>query len=250
MIGAKRKEYEMANGRRLKPWMLSLSVFALTAGLVGCVTPIDVKNASRGQLELLSTLDSAVGDLQQSLDQWHQDKEELIRQEGRVLIARQAIATAIPSSQENKAITADHLFVSYDQQVRPWIDYAFLLPAIEEQIQTLTKRLEATNDPILKGALTNDVDDLRLLQAQIQAKPQLVREIEAIIQGDLTEEQQAAKDVHNKLEILRAQIALMKIMATTVDTWLAIDVTVTQEQVDGLQNAFVTAQKALEGSKQ
>jgi hypothetical protein len=240
----------MAIGRQLRPRLLSLPVFALTIGLVGCVTPVDVKTASRGQLELLSTLDGAVGDLQQSLDQWHQDREELIRQEGRVLIARQAMAAAIPPNQENKAITADHLFVSYDRHVRPWVDYAFLLPAIGEQLTTLTERLETTSDPILKGALTNDLEDLRLLQAQIQAKPQPVREIEAIIQDDLSEEQRTATDVHDKLEVLRAQIALMKVMATKVDAWLAIDVTVTQEQVDGLQNAFVAAQKALGGSKQ
>ena len=64
---------------------------------------------------------------------------------------------------------------------------------------------------------------------------------------DLAAEAKAATSVNDLLDILRAQIAVMKSMAQKVDAWVATDVTVTQEQADALKASLSAAAKALQG---
>ena len=216
--------------------------------LAGCATPIEVKTASKAQLSVIDTLDTAIGDLQQAFDQFHSDKEARIREEGRMLVARQAIATLYPENRTMKQITADALFESYITNVRPWIDNTLLWRDIDEQITSLTKRIAGTSDPARKGQLTLELQDLQAVRAQFgKNKPKAVSEIEDVIAGDLDRERQTAVDVHQLLGILRSQIAVIKSIATKVDAWLVLDVTVSQEQADSLKGAFIGAGKQLGG---
>ena len=48
---------------------------------------------------------------------------------------------------------------------------------------------------------------------------------------------------------MRAQAALMKAVATTIDGWLAQDMTLTKAQADNLETAILNGQKALGGGK-
>ena len=226
------------------PGVLTIIIVALT----GCATPIEVKTASKAQLSVIDTLDTAVGDLQQAFDQFHSDKETRIREEGRMLVARQAIATLYPENRPMKQITADTLFESYDANVRRWIDNTLLWRDIDEKIASLTKRIAGTSDPAQKGQLTLELQDLQADRAQFgKNKPKAVAEIEDVISGDLDSERQTAEDVHQLLGILRSQIAVMKSIATKVDAWLVLDVSVSQEQADSLKEALVGAGKQLGG---
>jgi hypothetical protein len=216
--------------------------------LAGCATPVEVKTASKAQLGVIEALDAAIVDLQQGFDQFHSDKEARIKEEGRMLVARQAIAALYPQSQPMKQITADALFESYNANVRPWIDNALVWRDIDDQIALLTKRIAGTSDPARKGQLTIALQDLQEARARIvQNKPKPVAAIEEVILADLDRERQTANDVDQLLEILRAQIAVMKSIATKVDAWLALDVSVSQEQADSLKEALAGAGKQLGG---
>ena len=220
--------------------------FAIIMALAGCATPIEVKTASKAQLSVIKTLDTAIVDLQQAFDQFHRDKEARIREEGRMLVARQAIATLYPQNRPTKQITADALFESYTTNVRPWIDNTLLWRDIDDQITSLTKRIASTSDPARKGQLTLELQDLQVARALIlKNKPKAVAEIEEVIAGDLDRERQTAEDVRGLLETLRSQIATMKSIATKVDAWLGLDVSVSQEQADSLKEALVGAGKDL-----
>jgi hypothetical protein len=226
-----------------------LGVFTIILmALAGCAAPVEVKTASKAQLEVIEALDSAIVDLSQALDQFHSDKEARIEEEGRMLIARQAIAALYPKNKPMKQITADALFESYDANVRPWIDNALLWRDIDAEITSLTSQIAGAGDPIRKGQLTLDLQDLQETRARIvRNKPKPVAAIEEVIAGDLDRERQTANDVNQLLETLRKQIAVMKSLATKVDAWLALDVSVSPEQADSLKEALVGAGKDLAG---
>lgn len=238
----------MFNARVTRPsiaWLLTIVVMLLA----GCATPVEVKTASKAQLEVIEALDAAIVDLRQALDQFHSDKEARIREEGRMLVARQAIATLYPQKQPMKQITADALFESYNANVRPWIDNALLWRDIDDQIASLTRQIAGASDPARKGQLTLDLQDLQVARARIvQNKPKPVAAIEEVIASELDRERQTANDVDRLLETLRGQVAMMKSLATKVDAWLALDVSVSQEQADSLKEALVGAGKQLGGS--
>lgn len=225
-----------------------LGLLGFTILLAGCAAPIEFKNASKTQLELIDSVDGAVADLQAALDQFHRDMEAGILEEGHMLIARQAIDVAV--SNDDSEVSADSLFEIYIKQIQPWVDYAFNLTIIDSQIVTLKKRIEATQDTVLKVALIFDLEDLELLKARLQNKPQRIEKLETIIQNNLDNERKTARQNHQNLDILRAQVALMKAMQEKVDAWLALDVTVTQEQADALKEAFNSANQALKGGGQ
>ncbi|OOP55301.1 MAG: hypothetical protein AYP45_15655 [Candidatus Brocadia carolinensis] len=56
-----------------------------------------------------------------------------------------------------------------------------------------------------------------------------------------TNEVNTAKEVNNNLNILRGQVAFMKMMHGKVDAWLSIDISPSQEQVDKLKESVTTA---------
>ena len=216
--------------------------------LGGCVTPIEVKTASQKQLQLIRELDSAVADLQGALADFHRQKEARILQEGRVLIAQQAIATAV-SGRGNAEVTADMLFENHKNKVQPWIDYA-LADDLDAQIRLAEKRKARTNDPLVKGFFDIQIGDLRLLKATLANKPQPVKELEAVISEDLEAERTTAKSVEESLTHLRGQLALMSSMAESVDAWLAIDVSPSAEQVNALRAIVAEAAGRANGGGQ
>jgi hypothetical protein len=229
-------------------WLFSAILIALTTG---CASPIEVKTASKAQIDLIAALDGAIANLQQSFDQFHADMEGRIREEGRMFVARQAIATLYPKDRPMKQITADALFESHNTNVQPWIDNALILPDVDAQIVLLTKRMDSTSDPVVKGRYTLALQDLQELRARlVQNKPKAVTDIEEVVLADLANERQTAQEVHQLLNVLRAQMAIMKSIATKLDAWLAIDVNISQEQADGLRDAWVGARKAIGGSAQ
>ena len=224
-------------------------LFVATILLVGCVSPIEIKTASHAEVGLIDALDSAVGNLQTGLTQFHEAQAARIREEGRMLIAQQAIDVAFPLKLGQPVrVTADRLFNEQRTAVQPWIDYAFQAPDFDASIERLEKRKEKATDPLLKAALEKQLQDLRVQKVDATAgKPQPVQDIEKIVLDDLAAEAKAATSVNDLLDILRAQIAVMKSMAQKVDAWLATDVTVTQEQADALKASLSAAAKALQG---
>ncbi|HWT77468.1 MAG TPA: hypothetical protein VN648_01545 [Candidatus Methylomirabilis sp.] len=231
--------------RRIMGWGLLL----LTIAFCGCASPSEIKTASRAEIGLISALDDAVGALQTGLAQFHQTQAARIREEGRMLIAQQAIDVAFPLTQGNPTrVTADRLFEGQRTAVQPWIDYAFQAPDFDAQMERLQKRKAKAADPLLRAALEKQLQDLTVQKADATArKPQPVQDIEQIVLDDLAAEAKTAASVSDLLDILRAQIAVMKSMAEKVDAWLAIDVTVNQQQADALRTSLSTATKALHG---
>jgi hypothetical protein len=228
--------------------MAILVALGSLAVLSGCVTPIEVKQASKAQLDLLTTLDGAVGDLQQSFDQFSKSKQARIQEDGRIWIARQAIAAAFPKDKKS-LVTADSLFDAHKNAVQPWIDYAFLADDIQAAIDRIDARLKKVTDSALQTQLTLEKQDWKKLQGELANKPEPVKQIESVIVDDLNNEQKTAVGVKKLLDVLRAQVALMKQLAGRVDAWLAIDVTITQEQADSLKATFSSATTALGGAK-
>jgi hypothetical protein len=234
-----------------KPSSTALTAMVAVAALValgGCVTPIEVKQASKAQLELLTALDAAADELQQSLGQFHRSIEARTREEGRIWVAKQAIEVAYPDSSD-VTVTADALFKGHKESIQPWIDYAFLSDDIDATIARIKERMKKTTDPALKIQLDNEEQTWQRRKIALAKKPSAVKQIEAVIVDDLNGEMKTAAEIHNVLDILRAQIAVMKQMAGRIDAWLAIDVTVTQEQADGLRQAFSAAAGSLGGAK-
>ncbi len=212
--------------------------------LMGCSTPAEIKTASRAQIELIAALDDATLALRDGLIQFHQDQGVRIRDEGRVLIARQAINIA--AADTNATATADGVFKTSNEKVRPWVDNAFTGPQIDAALATTQARLNKVTDPFLQGSLQNDLDDLHLIQAILSKKPKDIQQLEAIIQDDLGLENQTSERVTKILQILRGQIGLIKTSATTIDNWLTIDITLSKEQANSLEKAFSDAKTALD----
>ena len=196
--------------------IMMLAAIALQLTVSGCVSPIEVKQASKAQLDLIAALDGATSDLQQSLGQFHRSLAARTREEGRVWVAKQAIALAYPETSTTQ-VTSDELFKGHKDAVQPWIDYGLLSKDIDDTIKRLEERLQKAKDPALKVQLTNELQTWQLRQARVASKPKAVEEIEALIVDDLNGQIQTASTVDKALEVLRAQIALMKQMAARID---------------------------------
>ena len=227
---------------------LLVAVTACAVGLGGCVTPVEVKTASKKQLELIDSLDQATADLQAALAAFHRSNQDLIRNQARVAIARQSIDVALQGRSEK--VTADQLFRSYNDQVRPWIDYAFADPRIAQHIEALKAQMAATSDVQEQLSIRNELDDLKVLQAKIRTKPAEVAKLETVFADELAAEAASIESLDRVFAVLRQQIATMKAAQQRVDAWLSIDVSVSQEQINSLTESFRTAQKALAGGSQ
>ena len=175
-------------------------------------------------------------------------------------IARQAIDVTI--NKDSADVTADALFDIYTKQIQRWVDYAF--DAYEDSIMSLEKKIVEIDEKINEEqnpenkenlilnriSLNLDLDDLQLLQAKLKQKPQLVDTLEMIIREDLKKAGDTGDQTRQALQILRAQVALMKVMQEKVDAWITLDVTVTQEQADALKDAFNAANQTLKAGGQ
>src|SRR5262249_44654311 len=111
------------------------------------------------------------------------------------------------------------------------------------------ERRNKVTDPALKIQLDNEEQTWQRRKLFLTKKPPAVKQIEATIMDDLNGEMMTAAEINKVLDILRAQIAVMKQMAGRIDAWLAIDVTVTEEQADALGQAFSAAATSLGGAK-
>lgn len=220
-------------------------LLAIAMLMQGCATPIEVKNASKSQIELIKAVGEAVVNMQTSFDQFHKQKQDRIIEAGRMRIAQKAIETAVPD--ESTAVNADKLFLSYNDNIQPWIDYAFV--DFDGQIKRLEEEIKSTNDEKLKDSLSFDLDDLKKKQADLHEKPQEVKNTELIYKTAFENETKTAERTHLRLEILRKQLALMNVMHGKVDAWLAIDVSPTQEQVNTLQKNITDAILKLDEDK-
>ena len=227
---------------------LALTVAGVLAGSAGCVTPIEVKQASKAQLDLLGALDTAAATLQRSLDEFHEANRQRILQDGRIRVARQAIDVAYPEGSKAK-VTADALFAGHKKTVQPWIDSAFQGTTLDAQLHELDLKLQKVTDPALRIQLTNQKQDIEKRKQELGTPPEAVQKMAKTVGDALDAETKTADSTDKALQILRAQIALMKALASRVDAWLAIDVAVTQNQADALRSSFDAATKALGGAK-
>ena len=223
----------------------SAIVFALAMLILilqACATPPEIKTVSKSQLELIDALDSAVSDLQSAVARFHREQADLIRIEGRMLIAQQAIDEA---TQLDKEITADQFFKHFETNVRPWYTTDFGESTVQSRLDELNKQIESESDEVRKATLVTRRNMLEFDLAEPLNKPAGVKSIENTIREGIGREQDTARNVTESLRLLRAQIALMKAMQTNVDTWLSIDVTLSDKQARELNEAFVEARAAL-----
>ena len=232
----------------------SLCCLVVLQSLGGCKTPIEIKTASKKQLQLIQELDVGVASLQRALADHHRQKVERAYEEGRVLIAQQAITVAVPSG-DGPAIKADQLFSRHKYQVQPWIDVAFTdasahLAVLEKQIKAVQKRIDAEQNELVRGGLEIKKQDLERLRSTLQQKPADVASLEEEIVSDIEREREASASVDANLKVLRAQIAVMKAMAEQVDAWLAIDLAPSTEQIDSLRAEVTKAAGRMNGGGQ
>jgi hypothetical protein len=230
--------------------MYSYVVYAVAfcAFVTGCATPSEVKQASKLQLELIDSLDASAVGLQTGLNQHFAASRALMLEEGRILLAQQAIDQVI-ADKGNNVITADELFTTFKADIEPYITDAFTAPDLEAVIsRRLQKRAELKDrlrEPSLTDAeksrltaqidfLSLDINDLKLRQARLAQKPESVQALEQLIQADIAKVDATEDTVSKRIKLLREQIALMKLLAESVDEWLVIDITISQEQADAL----------------
>lgn len=225
------------------PILAAIAVWVLAIG--GCATPVEVKTASKRQLELIDALDQATRDLEAALADFHRGNQSLIRNQARVGIARQSIDVAMEGEGDEKKVTADALFEIHKSEVRPWIDAAFEDAAIARRIAQLEKAKAKATSPVDTFRIENELNELEIQKAALASKPSAVAELESIYAGELEAEQEAIAALAARFAILRAQIAAMKAAQIKVDSWLSIDVTVSQEQVDALTETFRSAHQKL-----
>jgi len=220
----------------MNPWASRVLIGLGMCLALGCATPIEVKTASRTQTELVAALGEAVNNLSAAVDDFHRAKEARIREEGRMIVARQAIDAALPPDVK-RTVTADSLFTDYKKSIQPWIDHALSAPDIDAEIASLEKRIAAipaTPPSVMRSALEARLDDLKLQKAQLSRPPRPVADAQAIILQDIASEQETAAKSKQALGVLATDVDVMKAAALTVDSWLAIDVTPNQDQVNAL----------------
>ena len=252
---------------------------ALAALAGGCASPPDVKQASARQLELLAELDRAVRAFEEGRLAELESGEGQMLEVGRVRVARAAIAAAAPN--ERDVGRADDVFDVQRAQVALWIDHAMEEQVIADALSRYTKELQECDAELatlaaLQGpeadaaaakvaalkvrrsvieANRQDWDDRRIsfgeeLKDSGMSKPPGVRGAE----DEAIEGRQSSRRVRllvlRELTFLREQIGLMTSFAGTVDQWLGIDVTVSQEQADELRASLLGAIQAIQAERQ
>jgi hypothetical protein len=117
------------------------------------------------------------------------------------------------------------------------------------RISELTKVVDATTNVFLKNLLLAKLNALKLREAELSSEPPTVAELEGVMKSEIAALQDTQRKLKLILETVRAQNALMKVVATTIDAWLDTDVTITKAQADNLETAIITSQKAIGGGK-
>ncbi|OOP55302.1 MAG: hypothetical protein AYP45_15660 [Candidatus Brocadia carolinensis] len=147
-------------------------LLAIAMLMQGCATPIEIKQASKAQIELIKAVDDAVVNLQTAINQFHNQKEARILEEGRMQIAQQAIAVAISNNGTSTVITADELFKYYNKNIQPYIDYAFDIGLIDLENKILEDKISKETDPLKKGELQMCAQDLDIIKEGFAKKRQ------------------------------------------------------------------------------
>ncbi len=229
---------------------LHLAPAAAALLLMACATPIEIKQASQRQLELIDALDDGVLELRSAIEDFHREQAALIREDGRMQVARAAIMGA---TDEDRQTTADALFELYEDDVYPWITSSIdgdTITEMDERIGDLEEKINETGDPLVRAMLTVELNDLRLERAKLDRIPADVATIATTVRQQLAESQATSRASTQSLDHLRTQIALMREMQARVDAWLSVDVSPSQEQVDALRESLVSARDAMGGDGQ
>jgi hypothetical protein len=253
-------------GQDITLWPTSLFILVLLClHLAACATPQGVKDASKKQLQLLGAMNKAAIGLKQGLDDFHTQQENTIEDWARVATAAAAI-DSLTKNEEGKEIAADALFEEDENDIRPLIDAAATdfkgqansLEALRDQKQSEGDRV---TDPEIRkklqvvaanlGAMRNNA---RRREAAFSSAAQRSGCQEcSLVRGQalalIDDERTTAAYVDLHIEILEEQIAVMSQVASAVDQWLAIDVTLSQQQADQLDKTYKDAIAALEKSK-
>lgn len=253
-------------------------ILALPAG---CATPQVVKDASKAQLKLLNAMNGATIGLQQGMDRFHTDQEDTIKDWARIAIATDAIdcltlpdeacSDKIRASCGDKTpdcmrkvarvcarkISPDTLFDSEEDSIRPFIDAA--TTDFETQAQTFggleqKARIQSSSatDAASKRRLALIADNFHMMLGKVrlnEAKfPQSENETCPKCAHDrnmalwlLDDEGKTSAEVDLQLQILAQQISVMSQVASAIDQWLSIDVTLSQQQADQLDKTYKDA---------
>ena len=223
-----------------RPTTLGAVAVASVIWLAGCATPPEIKEASETQLRLMGELEQAVVNFDQALVEYSNDQRALILQESTVLIAQQAIEDALATNA--KPTTADQVFKVSQAEVQPAIGGAFQIVVINAEIAALEKQIDGEENELRKQGLIAKKGAFEDLRAELDFKrSDLVKEVESVILEELTEVHDHQRNTTQKLALLRQQVKLMKELAEHVNRWLAIDVTISEDDARSLQSALDTA---------
>jgi len=218
---------------------------AVTIGLGGCATPQDVKDASTTQLKLIEALDDASKALGDGLNQYAADQEALILQERKVKIARVAIQKAIQGDKDAK-VTFDSIYrLSSDPQkgfIRRAADLTQFHPSEivgwDNEIERL-KKVEKSSPGSAEGILAHTrINQITRFKAKYTNIPSEVKAQEDAELKALKGTDELRAVAANGVEGLRLQLALMHHLASRVNTWLNIDLSPSQTQVDSVEKTF------------
>jgi hypothetical protein len=233
-----------------RTYLLALALL----GAGGCATPQDVKDASTAQLKLIDALDAAAKSLNEGLDQYADDQADLVRQERRVNIARVAIDTALSGQAAEARVTFVDVLALSKERVRKSVDLTMYDPteidSTGDQIKKLQEQISTMPDGPDKSALQATLNQLRRKKAAYDSVPNPVKEQEKAERDALALPAELRSAADQGVGGLRLQIAVMKELATHVDTWLKIDLTPSQQQVDGVEKTFSELIGKLNGIQQ
>lgn len=248
-----------------------LFLVGLSCYVGGCATPDAIKKASADQAALTAALDKAVQDFQKELDAFHLAQEELIIEHSRVAAAKQAIELVMEGPGTPQVSTADGVYGVYEGEVKDRMQFALMgdpaqlrqeadkleqqTPALERKLEELAEQLEsaeannqeqrikAINNEVLQ--LTVKLSSMELEKDELKQRADAIEALPADMAGvvrsgleqlELTRRQ---RDKSNEeLKKLRVQVAAMRQIVNTVDTWIQTDVTLSTEQADELRGSI------------
>jgi hypothetical protein len=233
--------------------------------LAACATPQGVKDASKQQLQLLGAMNKAAIGLKQGVDDFHTQQENTIEDWARVATATAAI-DSLTKKDEGKEIAADPLFEEYENSIRPYIDAAATdfnqqansLEALRAQKQSESDR---ATDPVIRRKLQLVAANLSAMRNNAQRREAAFRGAAqrsgcqecSLVRGQalalIGDERTTVAYVDRQIAILEQQIAVMSQVAAAIDQWLAIDVTLSQQQADHLDKTYKDAITALGTAK-
>jgi hypothetical protein len=80
----------------------------------------------------------------------------------------------------------------------------------------------------------------------LAGKPKEIKALEDILQTEMNGDASQRERLGKVLQMLEAQLDVMGVLAKTVDDWLAVDVTISQDQMDALEKTVLDTTQALD----